>query len=68
VFLDTAMSIIIERLAKTNMERPKLKDLDLGKTLKDTYQIRKPFYVRADYTLEGEKVNEKELIQLIARL
>ncbi|MEM8568250.1 MAG: shikimate kinase [Bacteroidota bacterium] len=65
VFIDTPITTIVKRLTDTDVVRPKLKHLDVEKTLKETYHIRKPFYVKANFTLTGEKVNDKGLIQLI---
>ncbi|MEM6358530.1 MAG: shikimate kinase [Bacteroidota bacterium] len=66
VFIDPSLESIVERLSKTNIDqRPKLKDVDLKSTLIETYQIRLPFYSKANHTFSGVSANEQSLIKYI---
>ncbi len=66
IFLDPPFETLIKRLLNTNINtRPKLKDLDLEKTLKETYSARKPFYTQAKFSISSSKNEENELKQVL---
>lgn len=55
IYLRTPVEVLFERLKTGKAERPLLKDLsdrELSGFIRERLEIREPFYIQADYTLE----------------
>lgn len=68
VFLDVAPEEIVERIQRhASNDRPtyRKQDTQLLENLKQKYLDRLPFYTKADFTLSGENIHIKQLLELL---
>lgn len=70
IWIDSPIEIMVERLIPEKDHRPLIKDLDdaqLASFLAGKLAERTPFYQQAAYHLQGEDVNEKNLMNIIRK-
>ena len=69
IFLNTPIKDILNRIAGLQRNvRPLLRDLsdeEVEKTLVSMLENRKPFYERADFTVNGATITAKDILQLL---
>lgn len=71
VYLKTSIEILMGRLRQMRAHRPMLShipDESLRAYIQNLLEVRETFYLQAAYILEGNKLNEKYLAQLLQSL
>jgi len=71
VYLQTPVEILTGRLRQMRAQRPMLShipDENLNAYIQNLLEVREKFYLQATYILDGHKLNEKHLAQLLQSL
>lgn len=65
IYLRATPELLVARLATARVPRPMLQGPDPLVVLRELYEVRRPLYEEADFTIETELVEKKELIDQV---